>query len=235
MNAMFSALGVLYIAHYTTVTVDFTASLKDFLAIPGAKLLRGPASNPVQGVQFALVEQSGMGVIEVLAPLNDNSPTPKYLELGVGAYHFCYAVSDIDEAIKVAKQRFGVEVIEALYSDPVYDGRRVVILRHIQHGLFKLVEAYPSGLLQLDSLPSNDKPEALSQQQGKLMELFRSVIHDTEVNYDEVNMDSFPEWDSFKHLIFIMEVEKLFELSIPASKFGQLNSLVKLDNYLTNK
>ncbi|WP_172380538.1 hypothetical protein [Vibrio sp. Vb339] len=235
MNAMFSALGVLYIAHYTTVTVDFTASLRDFLAIPGAKLLRGPASNHVRGVQFALVEQSGMGIVEVLAPLNGNSPVPKYLELGVGAYHFCYAVSDIDEAVKIAKQRFGVEEIEVLYSDPAYDNRRVAILRHAQHGVFKLVEAYPNGLLPVNLLAFGDESEVLSKQRDKLMGLFRSVIQDTDVSYDEVTMDNFPAWDSFKHLIFMMEVEKLFEISIPASDFGQLNSLSQLDNYLTNK
>jgi acyl carrier protein len=215
--------------------VDFTASLKDFLAIPGAKLLRGPASNPVRGVQFALVEQSGMGTVEVLSPLNGSTPVSKELELSVGACYFCYAVRDIDEAVKIAKKRFSVEEVEALYIDPAYDDRRVVTLRHAQHGVFKLVEAYPNGLLPLDSLAFSQKSDALSQQRHKLMGIFRSVIKDTDVNYDEVTMDSFPEWDSFTHLVFIMEVEKLFEISIPASDFGQLNSLAKLDNYLTNK
>lgn len=233
MNAMFSALGVLHVDHYAVTTKDLIGTLKDFLSVPGAKLLRGPGENPAQQVYYAFVELNGMGVVEILAPLDDHSPILGHLGSGGGAYHLCYAVQDIDKAIKVAEQDFGAKLVVAPRADGAFDGRRVAFLVHPNHGLFELLEAYP-----VDSIPVSHqsiKLDVVDSKKDKLMEIYRSVIDSGRLDYDGTNMASCPEWDSFKHLMLIMEIEKQFEISIPASDMSTLDSLEKIESYLTNK
>lgn len=233
MNAMFSALGVLHVDHYAVTTKDLMATLKDFLSIPGSKLLRGPGENPAQQVYYAFVELNGMGVVEILAPLDDTSPIIGHLSSGGGAYHLCYAVQDIDNAIKVSEQDFGAKLIVAPRADGAFDGRRVAFLIHPNHGLFELLEAYPVNSIPVSSQPIN--VEVIDSKKEKLMVIYHSVIDNSSVDYELVSMANCPEWDSFKHLMLIMEVEKQFEVSIPASDMSKLDSLEKIENYLTNK
>ena len=233
MHAMFSALGVLHVDHYAVTTKDLTATLNDFLSIPNAKLLRGPGENPAQQVYYAFVELNGMGVVEILAPLNESSPILSHLTSGGGAYHVCYAVKDLDEAVNVAEKEFGAKLILEPRKDGAFDGRRVAFLVHPNHGLFELLEAYPAKRIMV--LPQDSKVKKSESNKYKLMEIYRTVIGQIEIDFEKVNMANSLEWDSFKHLMYIMEVEKQFEISIPAADMSSLDSLSKIENYLRNK
>jgi hypothetical protein len=96
--------------------------------------------------------------------------------------------------------------------------------------LFELLEAYP-----VDSIPVSQqsiKLEVVDSKRDKLMEIYRSVVDRGRFDYDGTDMASCPEWDSFKHLMLIMEIEKQFEISIPASDMSMLDSLKKIESYL---
>lgn len=234
MNAMFSALGVLNVDHYAVTTKDLIATLKDFLSIPNAKLLRGPGENPSQNVHYAFVELNGMGVVEILSPLNNDSPIVGHLNAGGGAYHLCYAVQDLDQAIKVAEEDFNTKLVVAPKADGAFDGRRVAFLIHPAHGLFELLEAFPASML-VEEASSIETRTAHSSQEEKLLSIYNSVVGETNKKFDEVAMKNCAEWDSFKHLVFIMEIEKQFEIKISAADMSSLSSLDKIDVYLSKK
>ncbi|EOG5907622.1 VOC family protein [Vibrio vulnificus] len=233
MNTMFSALGVLNVDHYAVTTRDIIATLKDFLSIPNSKLLRGPGVNPAQDVHYAFVELNGMGIVEILSPLNDDSPILGHLSNGGGAYHLCYAVKDLDNAIEVAQQEFGAKLIVMPKADGAFDGRRVAFLIHPLHGLFELLEAFPSSISI--AMTSNANAVNHSSQKEKLLSIYHNVVGDAGATFDMTNMKNCSDWDSFKHLLLIMEVEKKFEVSIPAEDMSLLDSLEKIDAYLTKK
>ena len=63
--------------------------------------------DPIQNIKICFLSKEGMPLIELLAPVDDNSPVNKTLEkMGVSPYHCCYCVENMDEAIgKLKKQK----------------------------------------------------------------------------------------------------------------------------------
>ncbi|KGY07307.1 hypothetical protein NM06_17935 [Vibrio sinaloensis] len=230
---MFSSIGVLAVDHYAVTTKDLISTLKDFLSIPQAKLLRGPGKNPAQNVNYAFVELNGMGVVEILSPLNETSPILNHINNGGGAYHLCYTVNDLDAAIQTASQKFGAKLVVEPRVDGAFDGRRVAFLAHPLHGLFELIEAYPSTIL-IDTETAVESIDT-SDIRGEIQNIYRDIVGVNVEHFASVTMESNPEWDSLKHLLLIMEIEKQFEISITASEMSELTSLVKLENHLRNK
>jgi len=231
-NTMFSALGVLYVDHYTVTTRDLMDTLKDLLSIPNTKLLRGPSEDLNRNALYAFVELNGMGVVEILSPTNDNSPITEHASSGGGAYNLCYTVQDLDSAIKIAEERFDAVLVESPKVEVAFDGRRTAFLKHPSHGLFKLLESLPSSIaFDIPHLQSDEQ----CVQKDKLLAIYNNVVGDRETEFNKVNMKSCAEWDSFKHLLLMMEVEKQFELKIPAADMSSLNSLEKIDAYLSKK
>ncbi|MFN1532451.1 MULTISPECIES: hypothetical protein [Vibrio harveyi group] len=227
-NTMFSALGVLYVDHYTVTTRDLMDTLKDFLSIPSTKLLRGPGEDPNRNVLYAFVELNGIGVVEILSPTNDNSPITEH----AGAYNLCYTVQDLDSAVKTAEERFDAVLVESPKVEIAFDGRRSAFLKHPSHGLFKLLESIPTSIaFDISHLQSDEQ----CVQKDKLLAIYNNVVGDRETEFNNVNMKSCAEWDSFKHLLLMMEVEKQFEVKIPAAEMSSLSSLDKIDAYLSKK
>lgn len=96
--------------------------------------------DPQQHVKVCFLDKEGAPRIELLAPLDEQSPVLRTLEnAGVSPYHICYKVSDIDEAINgLRQQRF------LLVSGPVpacaMEDRRIAFLYQRHTGLIELVE-----------------------------------------------------------------------------------------------
>ncbi|PMO91611.1 hypothetical protein BCS98_11835 [Vibrio breoganii] len=232
---MFASLGVMHVDHYAVTTRDLTATLSDFLSIPGAKLLRGPGKNPAQKVNYAFVELNGAGTIEILAPLTPDSPILNHLQSGGGAYHLCYAVADLDNALAIAQRKFGAKVVVEPKRDGAFDGRRVAFLVHPVHGLFELLEAYPS-MIQDDVIDTEEaKVEKDVTAYYAILDVYRDTVDASASDFSTINMNDCPEWDSFKHLMLIMEIEKRFDISIPASDMSELDSLKKIEAYIVGK
>ena len=96
--------------------------------------------DPLQHVQVCFLDKEGAPRIELLAPLDEQSPVLRTLEnVGVSPYHLCYQVKDIEAAIgELRQQRF------LLVSGPVpacaMGDKRVAFLFQKHTGLIELVE-----------------------------------------------------------------------------------------------
>lgn len=96
--------------------------------------------DPVQHVRVCFLDKDGAPRLELLQPLDDQSPVARTLATtGVTPYHICYEVQDVDEAITALReQRF------LLVSGPVpacaIGDRRIAFMYHKNNGLIELVE-----------------------------------------------------------------------------------------------
>lgn len=94
----------------------------------------------VQHVKVCFLDKHDAPRIELLEPLDDQSPVARTLSTsGVSPYHLCYQVTDIDVAVKsLRSERF------LLVSGPVpavaMDDHRVAFLFKKDVGLIELVE-----------------------------------------------------------------------------------------------
>ena len=96
--------------------------------------------DPLQHVKVCFLDKEGAPRIELLAPLDEQSPVLRTLDAsGVSPYHICYQVSDIDAAIaELRRQRF------LLVNGPVpacaMGERRIAFLFQKHTGLIEIVE-----------------------------------------------------------------------------------------------
>ena len=96
--------------------------------------------DPLQHVRICFLDKEGAPRIELLQPLDDQSPVARTrATAGVTPYHFCYEVRNIDEAIAALRtKRF------LLVSGPVpacaLGDRRIAFLYNKNNGLIELVE-----------------------------------------------------------------------------------------------
>lgn len=99
--------------------------------------------DPLQHVRISFLENEGAPRIELLEPLDDQSPVARTLATsGVSPYHMCYEVRDIEAAVNHLRgQRF------LLVNGPVpacaMGDRRIAFLFQKNTGLIELVEARP--------------------------------------------------------------------------------------------
>lgn len=234
---MFNALGVRYVDHVAVTTHDLISTLTDYLSLPGARLINGPGQNQAQDVVFAFVQLEGGSVVEVLAPLSEQSPIHSQLAQGGGTYHVCYAVEDLAQAIAVATQKYGARLVKPACADDAFYSRQVAFLFHPNHGLFELLEAWPSVVVSTkpgetvkpQSLKSSDAQDELAQ---ALLDIFNQVMQADYTSGATLTMDTVAAWDSLKHLLLIMEIERVFELRIPASQLSRLVSFSQLLTYV---
>ena len=96
--------------------------------------------DPIQNVNICWLTKDGTPTVELLAPVDENSPVNKTLEkVGVSPYHCCYIVEKLDEAVTaLRKQRY------VMVSKPeeavAFKGSRVCFLFNKNVGLIELVE-----------------------------------------------------------------------------------------------
>ena len=95
----------------------------------------------VQHVKVCFLDKADAPRLELLEPLDDQSPVARTLaNAGVTPYHLCYEVADIEETIQSLRgERF------LLVSGPVpacaMDNKRVAFMFQKNTGLIELVEA----------------------------------------------------------------------------------------------
>ncbi len=101
----------------------------------------GPVTDdPIQHVRVCFLEKDGAPRLELLEPLDEQSPVVRTLSTsGVSPYHICYEVADITAAIEALRgQRF------LLVNGPVpacaMGDKRIAFLYQKNTGLIELVE-----------------------------------------------------------------------------------------------
>ena len=96
--------------------------------------------DPLQHVRVCFLEKEGAPRLELLEPLDEQSPVARTLSTsGVTPYHICYEVADITAAIEALRgQRF------LLVNGPVpacaMDDKRIAFMYQKNTGLIELVE-----------------------------------------------------------------------------------------------
>lgn len=95
-----------------------------------------------QGVRTSmLVAEKGGTSIELLQPLDLNSPISKFLEKrGEGIHHVCFVVDNIEQALAELKQ-VGIDLIDEVAREGAYGARVAFIHPKAMHGvLIELAE-----------------------------------------------------------------------------------------------
>lgn len=96
--------------------------------------------DPLQNINICFLTHSEMPLVELLSPVDENSPVVQILEKnGVTPYHTCYSVDDLDNTIKAFK-RLRYVVVSKPKEACAIEGRRVAFLYNADMGLIELVE-----------------------------------------------------------------------------------------------
>ena len=107
----------------------------------GYELVSGPFDDAIQCVSVCFLRRQAPGeiMIELIAPLGENTPIDRVLSKGGGAYHTCYEVENLDETLAALKSKKCI-----LVSGPVpavaFDNRRIAWLFTPTQQLVELLE-----------------------------------------------------------------------------------------------
>lgn len=96
--------------------------------------------DPIQNVKICFLHKEGMPLLELLAPINNESPVNRILEnMGVQPYHCCYEVPNIDEAIIYLKRK-GFLLLGKPVVACAMEGKQICFLFNKSVGLIELLE-----------------------------------------------------------------------------------------------
>jgi len=107
----------------------------------GRKLISGPFDDLIQKVRVCFLSngQPGDVVIELIAPLSDDSPVNQHLKKGLGAYHICYEVKGMDAVITDLRSK-GCLLVSGPVPAVAFGGKRIAWLLMPTRQLIELVE-----------------------------------------------------------------------------------------------
>lgn len=96
--------------------------------------------DPVQNVNICWLTKKSMPIVELLEPVDENSPVNRTLEKnGVAPYHTCYIAEDLESAVKELRTMKYV-VVSKPVAAVAFRGCRVCFLFNRNAGLIELVE-----------------------------------------------------------------------------------------------
>jgi methylmalonyl-CoA/ethylmalonyl-CoA epimerase len=113
--------------HHVGVAVPDLEQASDFYTKAfGFRIVAGPLEDPIQKVRAIFMTQSGPAapLLELITPANDESPVNTYLTQGVGAYHVCYEVGEIADALSELRAQ-GCLIISRPVPGTAYEGRKI--------------------------------------------------------------------------------------------------------------
>ncbi|MDH5359081.1 MAG: VOC family protein [Gammaproteobacteria bacterium] len=239
-QTLLDQLQVQYIDHIAVTTYDMEATVKNYLCIPGARLLKGPCINAEQKVDYCFV-QIGDTTFEILTPQqNSDSPITTHLNSGGGPYHVCYAVINIDTSLDILKMQ-GAKILVSPVPDVAFDGRRVMFAYTPELGVFELVETLPakfdSSQIPQQTAAESARIDNTTTISGNIPDAIKAVFslifpNLTDKDIEELSMENNPLWDSLRHLRLIMELENILKKSIPSSDIYDLTNFRAILDYI---
>ncbi len=113
-----------------------------YRAIFGYEVLSGPFHDPIQKVDVSFLGpvEGEEALIELVAPAAADSPIAKILAKGIGAYHACYEVADLGQALRHCRAS-GCVIVSAPAPAVAFQGRKIAWLYTPTQQLVELVEA----------------------------------------------------------------------------------------------
>lgn len=94
----------------------------------------------VQHTKIAFLTKPGMTTIELVSPLDGNSPVDNILRTqGVSPYHICYVVEDIMQVVEDLYEE-GFKPLFMPVDSVAMENRKICYLYHIDIGYIELVE-----------------------------------------------------------------------------------------------
>lgn len=130
-----------YAFHHLGVAVsDLPKAISTYREALGWQLLSGPFDDPLQEATVCFLGLPGDPlVIELVAPLGPQSKIGRILAQGGGAYHVCYQVQAIDDAVRdLAARKF--LIVGQPTPATAFGGRRIAWLYAPTRQLIELVE-----------------------------------------------------------------------------------------------
>lgn len=243
-QTLLEQLQVQYIDHVAVTTRDLETTVRNYLCMPGARLLKGPGTNAEQKVDYCFV-QVGDTTFEILSPQQaSGSPIITHLNSGGGPYHICYAVLDMDACLDILGKH-GVKILVQPVADVAFDGRRIMFAYTSDLGVFELVETLPDKFVISEKvLPAThqnkNKPNHVDNTDPiakSISAAVKSVFSLVFPNLDDkdiegLSMQNTPSWDSLRHLRLIMELENMLKASIPSCDIYDLSSFRAMVDYI---
>ena len=130
--------------HHLGVAVpEVESAIPLYERLLGRRLLSGPFDDPIQKVRVCFLGDGSAGdvVIELIAPLAgaDDAPVHQHLKKGLGAYHICYEVARMDEAIADLRKK-GCLLVSGPVPAVAFKGKQIAWLLMPTRQLIELVE-----------------------------------------------------------------------------------------------
>jgi methylmalonyl-CoA/ethylmalonyl-CoA epimerase len=126
--------------HMGVAVRDLKAALAFYVEELGFKVLLGPVDDPIQQVTVCFIGAAGGGEIELISPLGGQSPVARYLAQGIGAYHVCYEVSNIEHALHSVRKS-GCLIVSEPVPATAFGGRRIAWFYTPTKHLIEILEA----------------------------------------------------------------------------------------------
>ncbi len=97
-------------------------------------------TDTIQNTYITFLRREGFPLIELVAPVDDNSPICNTLKkVGNSTYHVCYSVPDIDIAISELRVQRYMPLFKPVEAVAI-NNKRICYLMHPDVGLIELVE-----------------------------------------------------------------------------------------------
>jgi methylmalonyl-CoA/ethylmalonyl-CoA epimerase len=115
--------------HIGIASSDIKKSIKFHQKIFNLHPITDIIKDPILKVSLVLLSDSERTnlPIELISPLEENSPVSNLLKKGIHLYHICYAVKDIELALKKAREQ-GAKVILKPLSARLYNQKKVAFV-----------------------------------------------------------------------------------------------------------
>jgi methylmalonyl-CoA/ethylmalonyl-CoA epimerase len=95
--------------------------------------------DPIQRVRVAFNELHGI-LLELVEPIDVESPISNYLRVRHSIYHVCFEVSDLQSSIQNARRQ-GLYLLRTPKPAVAFDGRNIAWLTHPHLGLFEILQS----------------------------------------------------------------------------------------------
>jgi methylmalonyl-CoA/ethylmalonyl-CoA epimerase len=129
--------------HHLGVAVEnFEQAVAFYTQTLGFDVLSGPFDDPIQKVKLCFLGSAAnsASLVEIICPLLLDSPVNGYLSKGIGAYHVCYEVPSLEEALVELRNK-GCLVIREPVPAVAFAGRMIAWCFTPTRQLIELLEA----------------------------------------------------------------------------------------------